>query len=526
VSSRHALLIATDHYDAPDLSQLRSPSHDVERLDSVLADPRIGAFQVRRVVNRPAHEVKAVIEDFLADRSPDDVLLLYFSCHGVKDDVGRLHFAATNTQVNRLASSAIEADFVAEQVRLSISRKIILLLDCCYSGAFARGMLSRSDGNVEIQERLGGSGRAIIYSSTALEYAFELDIRTSQVSTTSVGPADQPSIFTNAVIEGLSTGDADHDGDGAITVDDLYEYVHTKVAETTPKQTPGRFMDVRGELVIAHSPQRSKPPVLPEEVVSAVEHPLPRVREAAVDTLKRLALLGGESGQLAYERLLQLFDDDSRAVASHAREAIDDIARQQGQRRPSNAGYARPTLADYFQYPASEQPQPKIRGYLPPENLPHARWPNQNSPQFGSIATTEPETRNQERPDLDERIQGGSSSYIAAYLLPFFTSLALAFHKKKSVRFHAFQSTLSDAFSIALFIAESILIAIYSSIRYGSNPVPQDDPILNIFVATIILIPLSLRTFCIVQLMRHKHPRLWLIGRISKRFAYRKATSQ
>lgn len=155
----------------------------------------------------------------------------------------------------------------------------------------------------------------------------------------------------------------------------------------------------------------------------------------------------------------------------------------------------------------------------------HAGSRSQGSPQFGCLVTAEPESRRQESYSLDERLQDRSSSYIIAYLLPFFTSLSLAFPKKQSVRFHAIQSALGDAFTIIIFFIESIPVGIYSTIQYGSSPIPEDDPVMNIFVAPVLVIPLALRAFCIVQLMRHRHPQLWLLGRIAKRLAYRKSTT-
>lgn len=39
------------------------------------------------------------MEEFFADRWPDHLLLVHFSCHGVKDEGGELYFAAANTNL-------------------------------------------------------------------------------------------------------------------------------------------------------------------------------------------------------------------------------------------------------------------------------------------------------------------------------------------------------------------------------------------------------------------------------------------
>jgi uncharacterized caspase-like protein len=78
----------------------------------VLGDLQIGAFEVQTVRNEPSHAIQTYIEDLFADSRPDDVLLLHFSCHGLKSESGELFFAARNTRPNRLSSTAISADFV------------------------------------------------------------------------------------------------------------------------------------------------------------------------------------------------------------------------------------------------------------------------------------------------------------------------------------------------------------------------------------------------------------------------------
>ena len=75
----------------------------------------------------------------LTERQPADLVLLHFSCHGLKDDAGELYLAATNTVPNRLASTAVDSVLVNRLMRRSRARRVVLLLDCCYGGAFERG---------------------------------------------------------------------------------------------------------------------------------------------------------------------------------------------------------------------------------------------------------------------------------------------------------------------------------------------------------------------------------------------------
>jgi hypothetical protein len=316
---RRALIVASDRYDDPGLRQLRAPVADARALADVLGDSAIGDFGVTSVVNRPAHEVTLAVEDFFAERSPDDLLLVHFSCHGVKDEDGELYFAMTDTKMARLGATAVSAEFVNRRMTRSRSRRVVLLLDCCYAGAFERGMVHRADSGVGIESRFGGRGRAVVTASSALEYAFEGDVLTDSTDVS-------PSIFTSALVTGLKSGDADRDQDGLVGLDELYDYVYEKVQSATPNQTPGKWtFGVEGELVIARrgSPVSSPSP-LPEGLRDALASPLPGVRAAAVEELTRL--LGGQHAGLALGSRLaleQLTQDDSRTVATTAAAALE-----------------------------------------------------------------------------------------------------------------------------------------------------------------------------------------------------------
>jgi hypothetical protein len=315
---RSALIVASYDYQDPGLQRLRAPARDAAALARVLTNPDIGGFGVRTVLNEPEHVIREAVEEFFAERAPDDLLLLYFSGHGVKDDDGELYMAASNTKLRRLRATAVAAEFVNGCMGRSRSRRVVLLLDCCYAGAFERGVVARGGAGLAIQDHFGGRGRAVITASSAMEYAFEGDQLTDAHEV-------QPSVFTDALVKGLETGEADRDQDGYVGLDELYDYIYDSVREVTPKQTPGKWtFGVQGQLYIAsRSRPVSQPAPLPPELQQAIEHSLPGVRGAAVQELQRL-LRGRHAGlALAARRALEgLVNDDSRTVAAAAAAAL------------------------------------------------------------------------------------------------------------------------------------------------------------------------------------------------------------
>ena len=289
----------------------------------MLGDAQIGDFEVQVVRNEPAHVIQRQIEDLFSDSRAEDVLLLHFSCHGLKSESGELFFAARNTRPNRLGSTAVSADFVQRCMRASRSRSIVLLLDCCYGGAFSQGVTVRAAGDVNVLDSFpggklgGGRGRAVITASSAMEYAFEGDQLADDHS-------QRPSVFTSALVEGLATGDADRDEDGWVSLNELYDYVFDRVREQNPHQTPSRDVEMQGELYLARrSRPVTTPAPLPAELQQVIDHPLAGIRAGAVQELARL--LGGRHAGLALAAKLaleRLTTDDSRIVAAAAAEAL------------------------------------------------------------------------------------------------------------------------------------------------------------------------------------------------------------
>jgi outer membrane protein assembly factor BamB len=346
---RLALLIAASDYTDPALRQLRSPGRDAGALAVVLGDKRIGGFDVQTLINAPFVHVQEGIEEFCSDRRPDDQLLIYLSCHGVLDDHGRLYYASVDTRRQRLAASAVSSAWLNERLEDCRARSQILVLDCCHSGAFARGAKSddRGDGGLALQQRFesSGRGRVVLTASRGTEYSFEGD----QLSGEGV-----PSVFTHAIVDGLQTGDADRDKDGRITVTDLYTYVHDRVREAEPRQTPELWtFGGEGDLLVARSVRGPvvEPAPLPEDLRVTLESPRLRVRESGIAELAALLDTAGPGLALTARQMLQqVAEEDVPRLADLARAALGASAGDAGQ----------------------EVEQKRAQGDRPPDD--HRRW--------------------------------------------------------------------------------------------------------------------------------------------------------
>src|SRR5262245_28577649 len=275
-----ALIIGNSQYDDAGLAKLAAPDVDVRALADVLKAPGIGGFdEVIPLMNEGLATVRRSIARFFDLRHRDDLLFMYFSGHGIRDEQGHLYLAVRDTERSILAGTAIEASYVTARMDRSASKRLVLVLDCCHSGAFGHGAKSAQGATVGTATVFEGTGRGrvVLTATDSTQYAWEGDQILGDI---------ENSLFTHYMIEGLRTGEADRDEDGLITIDELYDYVYEHVLNDTPKQTPGKWaFGQQGDIVIAQSVCASHA-ALPPEIEEALASTLPSVRLEAVRELE------------------------------------------------------------------------------------------------------------------------------------------------------------------------------------------------------------------------------------------------
>lgn len=246
--AKYALLIGVSEYE-PGLNLLPGATKDVEAMQRVLQHPEIGGFAAEDIIvlkNQQRQEAEEAIFTFFANKRKEDLLLLYFSGHGIIDDNSQFYFSTRSTRKHEgklISPTAVAASFVHQQMQNSRSRRQVVILDCCFSAAFAKGLNAKDAGNINIVNQLGGEGRAILTASNSTQYAFEHE-------------GFELSLYTHFLIEGIEKGIADQDNDGWISVEELHDFVHRKVTETSPAMTPEFYPVKEGyKILLAKSPK-------------------------------------------------------------------------------------------------------------------------------------------------------------------------------------------------------------------------------------------------------------------------------
>jgi len=237
-----ALLIGVSEY-GEGIPPLSAALNDVEAMERVLQNPNLGGFeQVERLLNPDAIAMRRAIQKLFKEAAKDDLVLLFFSGHGITNDEEHLYLATRNTAKDDFEATAVDASFIQGQSNNCYAKRQVLILDACYSGAYAQGWRTKSVG-VDIKKQLGAEGRVILTSSSATQTSFEQEGATL-------------SLYTQYLVEGIETGAADTDNDGNIHVQELHAYAKAKVQAVKPKMTPEIILDREGfNILLAYAPK-------------------------------------------------------------------------------------------------------------------------------------------------------------------------------------------------------------------------------------------------------------------------------
>jgi len=296
-----ALLIGVSEYE-PGLERLPSAVNDVMAMQQVLTNPEMGEFadaDVTVLQNPDRQTMETAIYNLFANRAREDLVLFYFSGHGVLDDGGEFYFASRSTrkdsQGRLVPPTAVAARSVRDWMEQSRSQYKVIILDSCFSGAFAKGVKAKDSGSVNPEQFLGGKGTAILTASTSTQYALTQE-------------GFDLSVYTHYLVEGIRTGGADRDDDGFIGMEELHAYASSKVREAAPAMTPEFYPVKEGyKILLAKSPKedpslkyRKKVKLLIEED----EGDFSFISRSYLDDLQRsLALLPGDAAGIETEEL-------------------------------------------------------------------------------------------------------------------------------------------------------------------------------------------------------------------------------
>lgn len=110
--AKYALLIGVSNYEG--LKNLPGTQKDIEEMQRILQDPDIGNFDEVKLLDNPSDPtvMQIAIQTLFSERQKDDLLLLYFSGHGITDNNGKLYLGTCKTHKNLFEATTVPASFV------------------------------------------------------------------------------------------------------------------------------------------------------------------------------------------------------------------------------------------------------------------------------------------------------------------------------------------------------------------------------------------------------------------------------
>lgn len=207
---------------------------DAIAVANLLCNPNRCAFpanQVQLLTEQAAtrSQILTALDKLAQDAGPDSTTVVYFSGHGYRvEQAGcpdEYYLVVCGYDLDDLSRTCITGIEFTSKLRAIQSRKLLVLLDCCFAGGLAQPkapgrMLKKAPLPLQAQSILAqGSGRVILGSSRADEESL-------------VYPGNPNSEFTIALLESLAGAGAS-EKDGYARVIDMALYINHVVASRT-----------------------------------------------------------------------------------------------------------------------------------------------------------------------------------------------------------------------------------------------------------------------------------------------------
>jgi hypothetical protein len=280
----HAFIIGIDAYE--NVSTLQTAVADARRVAEVLGEQQ--HFKVHQpLLDARGSEIRTLFQTMSEQVGKDDRVFFYFAGHGIAadgEDGPAGYIVPVDAEPSDLKTLIPMADLQTALDGLSC-RHLLLVLDCCFSGAFKwssqyraiRTLLPKKIYKERFDRFIHDPAWQVITSAAYDQKALDvLDGRaTGDRGSTKSTDDRRHSPFALALFEALA-GSADVKGeresDGVITATELYAYIRDQVepesieAGQRKRQTPGFFplrKHDKGEYIFLHPRHRLNLPPIP-----------------------------------------------------------------------------------------------------------------------------------------------------------------------------------------------------------------------------------------------------------------------
>ncbi len=221
----YALVVGLSKYKNSKIPNLNVSDKDAKDFAGFISGQKklFRNVYVRVLTNEQATRLE-IEKEFsnLRKAGKNDTVIVFLSGHGIDDpnSPGEYFFLSYDADPDYLAASAVQMSRQSFINRLD-SKRVLLIADSCQSGGFVGRGTKRLPPSLDkmMGQFKESEGRVLITSSRADEYSKE-------------SPERGNSLFTYYLLDGLK-GNADKDGDGIVSLKEMYEYVYAKTKDAS-----------------------------------------------------------------------------------------------------------------------------------------------------------------------------------------------------------------------------------------------------------------------------------------------------
>jgi WD40 repeat protein len=311
-TTSHAFIIGINDYQH--LSSLNTAVRDAEVLAEALALDH--AYQVHPpLLNACKADIEQLISEVMPEKiKPEDRVLFYFAGHGIamdSDDNPKGYLVPADAQPGD-DSTLVAMDYFHEAISSLSCQHGLLILDCCFAGAFKWSTGYRDIifdlPDIIYEERfyqyVQDPAWQVITSSAADQKAVDILAERTLGYRSITNTEHSP--FAEALLAGIA-GEADiipqGRGDGVITTSELYTYLRDRVEDETTeqgkRQSPSLFSlqkHDKGQYIFLHPKHPLNLPPIPDrnpfmglKSYNEADSPLFYGRDRVINDLKKLA---------------------------------------------------------------------------------------------------------------------------------------------------------------------------------------------------------------------------------------------
>jgi len=252
--TRLALVAGVSRHKDRNIPKLKYTEEDAIFVHRHLTDPEAGRVPSRNVrLLTDEHASKAGILDaldYLGKKSRDqDSVVIYFAGYGAKLDGGKhdskprppgeaaspaLYLVPYDANPQDIENTCISMKEIEDRLARIKAREILVILDASFGGdPESRSLAGNSEPAKILENFLEQPGHCVLLSGKPCEGAMEISDH-------------RHGVFTFYMLEGLK-GPADGNKDEVITLEELHNYLSSKVAEETEMEGNAQHPELQGK---------------------------------------------------------------------------------------------------------------------------------------------------------------------------------------------------------------------------------------------------------------------------------------